>query len=68
MMSLIGGAVGALFCLYSIVFRWNVVIAKYGRFSLYFWFLAVTAGCSLVGYLVSLAIWGVWYVVWRASS
>jgi hypothetical protein len=72
MMSLIGGAIGLLFCLYSIVFRWRVVVAKYGRLSLYWWLFAVTAGCSLLGYLVGiaiwLAVWGVRYAVLQASN
>jgi hypothetical protein len=61
----IGGAVGVLFCLYSIMFRWKAVTAKYGRFSLYWWALAVTAVCSLIGYLIGWAVWGVLYLFAR---
>jgi hypothetical protein len=68
MMSLIGGALGALFCLYSITFRWKAVVAKYGRYSLYAWFLGFTLGGSLLGYLAGLAVWGVRYAIWRASN
>jgi len=57
MLAEIGGTIGLLFCLFSLVFRWNVVVAKYGSLSLYWWVLAVTAGCSFLGYLADLAIW-----------
>jgi hypothetical protein len=56
MMAQLGGDIGFLFYLYSLAFRWKVVVAKYGRLSLYWWVLAVTAGCSFLGYLASLAI------------
>jgi hypothetical protein len=61
MMSLVGGAAGLLFYLYSVVFRGKAVVSKYGRLDLYFWLVAVTTACSLLGYLVDLAIWGVQY-------
>jgi hypothetical protein len=67
MLTQIGGAIGLLFCLYSLVFRWKVVVARYGSLSLYWWVLAVTVGCSFLGYLADLAIWAVQYAIWRAS-
>jgi hypothetical protein len=67
MLTQIGGAIGLLFCLYSLVFRWKVVVAKYGSLSLYWWVFAATAGCSFLGYLADLAIWGVQNAIWRAS-
>jgi hypothetical protein len=61
MLAYIGGAIGLLFCLGSLVFRWKMIVAKYGSLSLYWWVFAVTAGCSLLGYLADLAIWGEQY-------
>lgn len=63
----IGGAIGFLFCLYSLVFRWKVVVGKYGSLSLYWWVLAVTIGWAFLGLLVDLTIWGVQYATWWAS-
>lgn len=59
MFAYIGGTIGLLFCLYSLVFRWKVVVAKYGSLSLYWWVVAVTVGCTFLGYLADLAIWDV---------
>jgi hypothetical protein len=67
MLAGIGGAIGLLFCLYSIAFRWKIVVAKYGSLSLYWWVLAVTVGFSFLGLLADLGIWSVQYLVWRAS-
>jgi len=67
MLAQIGGIIGILFCLYSVVFRWKALIARYGYLSLYWWVLAVTAAWSFLGYLASVAIWGVQYAIWRAS-
>ena len=68
MMSLIGLAASALFCLYSVVFRWSVVTAKYGRLELYFWFVAVTTAGTLIGYLLDVVIWTVQYASWLKSN
>jgi hypothetical protein len=68
MLTQIGGAIGLLFCLYSLLFRWKVVVAKYGSLSLYWWVFAVTVGCSFLGFLADLAIWGVQYLMWQASQ
>jgi hypothetical protein len=67
MFTLIGGDIGLLFCLYSLVFRWKVVVAKYGSLSLYWWVLAVTVAYAFLGYLADIAIWNVQYAVWMAS-
>lgn len=67
MFTQIGGAFGLLFCLYSLVFRWKVVVGKYGSLSLYWWALAVTVGWGFVGLLVDLIIWGMRYAIWWAS-
>ena len=55
----IGGAIGFLFCLYSLVFQWKVVVGKYGSLSLCWWVLAVTVSWAFLGLLVDLTIWGV---------
>jgi hypothetical protein len=68
MLLLIGRVAGALFCLYAIVFRWRIIWPKYGRFGLYWWFVAVTGGCTLLAYLVGLAILGVLYAIWTPSN
>jgi hypothetical protein len=68
MMSLIGGALGALFCLYLVVFRWSAVTAKYGRLDLYYWLVAMTLAGTLIGYLADLAIWAVQYAIWLKSN
>lgn len=67
MLAEIGGALGFLFSLYSLVFRWKVVVAKYGQLSLYWWVFAVTVTWAFLGLMVSLAIWGVQYALWWAS-
>lgn len=67
MLAEIGGAIGLLFCLCSLVFRWNVVVAKYGQLSLFWWVLAVTTGCSFLGGLLSLVIWRIAYAIWWSS-
>jgi len=67
MLTQLGGDIGLLFCLSSLVFRWKVVVAKYGSLSLFWWVLAVTVACSFLGYLAEMALWGVEYAIWRAS-
>ena len=64
----IGGNFGLLFCLYTLVFRWPVVVAKYGSLSLAWWVLAVTLAWCCLGFLASLAIWGVEYAIWLLSQ
>jgi hypothetical protein len=68
MMTLIGGLVGALFCLYSVLFRWKALVSKYGRRELYFWLLAMTSACSLLGYFADVALWATRYSVWGAEK
>jgi hypothetical protein len=72
MMSILGAMFGELLCLYLIAFRWNAIVAKYGRFDLIFWTSYVVIACSLLGWLVGivagLAIWGVRYALWAISS
>ena len=64
--------VGQVLCLYLIVFRWDAVVAKYGRLDLIFWANYVVTACSLlawiVGIAVLLAIWGVQYALWAISG
>ena len=57
MLAQIGGTIGRLIRLYCVAFRWKILVAKYGRLSLYWWAFAITTGCSFLGYLASLAIW-----------
>jgi hypothetical protein len=56
MFSQMGAAIGLLFCLYTVLFRWKALVAKYGTLSLYWWIVGVTVGCSLVGFLTDIAI------------
>jgi hypothetical protein len=56
MLAELGGAIGFLFSLFMLVFRWKTVVGKYGQLSLYWWVLAVTVGWMMVGYLADLAI------------
>ena len=58
MLAQIGAAIGLLICLLTVLFRWKALVAKYGTLSLYWWIIAITAGCSLVGYLIDIAIGG----------
>ena len=57
MLTQIGATIGPLICLYSVIFRWKSLIAEYGRLSLYWWVVAVTVGCTLLGYLADVALW-----------
>jgi hypothetical protein len=66
MFAYLGGTIALLYCLASLVFRWKVVVAKYGSLSLYWWVLAVTVGWSILGYSADLAIWSVQDAAWRA--
>lgn len=68
MLAQVGGDIGFLFCLYSLLFRWKAVVAQYGQLSLKWWVLGITIGCWFLGYLASLAIWGAQYAIWWASS
>ena len=63
-MAELGGTIGFLYCLYALAFRWRAVVAEYGELSLKWWVLAVTVGCSFLGYLTGWAIWGVEYAIW----
>ena len=64
MFAAIGGAVGFYFCLFSLVFRWRLVVAKYGSLSLFWWILAVTVASTIAGYLMDLAVFGLRYAAW----
>ena len=46
MFSQMGAAIGLLFCLYTVLFRWKALVAKYGTLSLYWWIVGVTVGVS----------------------
>jgi hypothetical protein len=59
MLTQIGGDIGLLYCLFSLVFRWKFIVAKYGSLSLYWWVVAVTVGWSILGYLADTVIWGI---------
>lgn len=59
MFTQIGAMIGLLYSLSSLVFRWKVVVAKYGTLSLYWWVLAVTTGWSFLGYAADMVIWEV---------
>jgi|GEM_PF-3431872 len=67
MLSQLGANIGVLYCLYSLVFRWKAVVAKYGSLSLYWWLLAVAVTGTFLGFLADLAMWGVQYALWQAS-
>jgi len=66
MLASIGGTIGLLYCLYSVMFRWKAVVAEYGTLSLYWWVFAVTVGWSILGFSADLAIWSVQDAAWRA--
>ena len=68
MLAQIGGDCGLLYCLTMLVFRWKTVVAKYGQLSLYWWVTAVTIAWWILGFLVSLALWGVEYASWRVFA
>ena len=59
MLTQIGADIGLLYCLFSLVFRWKLIVAKYGSLSLYWWVVAVTVGWSFLGYVADTAIWGI---------
>ena len=52
-----GEILAALYCLYSITFRWNAVKAKYGTLDLMFWAQFVVWAGWLVSALVVIAVW-----------
>jgi hypothetical protein len=72
MISILGAMFGQVLCLYLIVFRWDAVVAKYGRLDLIFWvnyvLLASTLLAWIVGLVVLFAIWGVQYALWAISG
>jgi hypothetical protein len=67
MFTQIGADIGLLFCLSSLVFRWKVVVAKYGSLSLFWWVLAVTFGWWLLGLLADAAIWSLDNAIWHRN-
>ena len=50
-------AIGFLYYLYMVAFRWPVIRSRYGTISLYWWPPAVLFAFSMAGWFLALAIW-----------
>jgi hypothetical protein len=68
MLSLVGGLLAVGYCLYATLFRWDAIRSKYGTLSLYWWVVAVIVAGTFLGFAADVAIWGVQYALWLASS
>jgi hypothetical protein len=58
MLTQIGGDIGLLYCLLTLLFRWKLIVAKYGSLGLYWWVVAVAVGWSFLGFLADTALQG----------
>ena len=56
MFQTIGWSYGALYCLYSICFRWSTVRNTYGRFDLHFWAGYIITSFSLLGWFIDVFV------------
>jgi hypothetical protein len=55
--SILGGLFGEVLCLYLVAFRWDAIVAKYGRLDLIFWANYVVLTCSLLASIVGIVVW-----------
>jgi hypothetical protein len=68
MLSLVGGFLAVCYCLFATLFRWDALKARYGTLSLHWWVVAVITAGTFFGFAIDVAIWGVQYAFWLASS